>query len=130
MQHRHEQVRFGLVGTPVGRSHWRSSSQSFRRTRSWRRARPHPSSAGGRVAVGDQDGRNLFERRSFALRNADRTNLLLGLARLHLNNQDDVGHYPRILRAAAEREGGHAIVRQRANRDTKSNKGDPQPSLR
>jgi hypothetical protein len=72
----------------------------------------------------------LLERRSFALRNADRTNLHLGLARLHLNNQDDVGQYHRILRSAAEHGGGHAISRQRTNRDAKTCQGDPQLSLR
>jgi hypothetical protein len=40
----------------------------------------------------------MLERHCFALRNVDRTNLLAGLARLHLNNQDDVGNYHRILR--------------------------------
>ena len=54
---------------------------------------------------------------SFALRNARRTNPLLGLARLHLNSQDDAAIYHRILRKHTEALGGHAQTHQRANGD-------------
>jgi hypothetical protein len=74
--------------------------------------------------------RGLFERRSFSLRNARRTNLLLGLARLHLNNRDDVGVYHRLLRAAAEQGAGRAVACQRGNRDPRGPAGAAQPSLR
>jgi hypothetical protein len=63
-------------------------------------------------------------------RNAKRTNLLLGLARLHLNNRDDAGTYHRLLREAAEQRAGHPITGQRANRDPLDANGSPQPSLR
>ena len=73
----------------------------------------------------------MFEHRSFALRNARRTNLLLGLARLHLNNQDDPGIYHRILRERAEQVGGQAPQRERAGRDPYDyKKHTPIPSLR
>jgi len=74
--------------------------------------------------------RRLFERRSFSLRNANRTNLLLGLARLHLNNQDDVNAYHAVLRQAASDNQGHALVRQRSNRDANSPGRIRRPSLR
>jgi hypothetical protein len=61
--------------------------------------------------------RGLFEHRSFAFRNAARTNLLLGLARLHLNNADDPATYHRVLREHAERTGGQPAAPQRGNRD-------------
>jgi hypothetical protein len=61
--------------------------------------------------------RRLFEHRSFALRNKQRTNLLFGLARLHLNNHDEVGVYHRILREAAESAAGRPAAVQRGNRD-------------
>jgi hypothetical protein len=48
----------------------------------------HRSTAGAGAAV--HRFRNLHEQRSFSLRDANRTNLLLGLARLHLDNRDDV----------------------------------------
>lgn len=65
--------------------------------------------------------RRLFEQRSFALRNARRTNALLGLARLHLNNADDAddaGIYHRILREHAGALGGQPATLQRSNRDS------------
>jgi hypothetical protein len=61
--------------------------------------------------------RRLFEQRSFALRNARRTNILLGLTRLHLNNADDVATYHRILREHAEQRSGLPPEVQRRNRD-------------
>jgi hypothetical protein len=69
--------------------------------------------------------RGMFERRSFALRNKQRTNLLLGLARLHLNNRDDVGTYHRVLREAAEAGAARPATAQRVNRDRRG-----APSLR
>ena len=72
----------------------------------------------------------VLEARSFSLRNATRTNLLLGLMRLQLNARDDEGDYFRLLRAngAEQSEGrGHS---QRLNRDRCDAKGAPQPSLR
>lgn len=66
----------------------------------------HYSTAGAEAAAARLRG--MFEQRSFALRNAARTNLLLGLARLHLNNRDDVGTYHRQLREAAEQRDGHS----------------------
>lgn len=48
----------------------------------------HRSTAGAEATA--QRLRNLYEQRSFSLRNASRTNLLLGLTRLHLNNRDEV----------------------------------------
>jgi hypothetical protein len=69
--------------------------------------------------------RGMFERRSFALCNRQRTDLLLGLARLHLNNRDDAGTYHRILREAAETGAGRPATAQRSNRDRRG-----QPSLR
>jgi hypothetical protein len=75
--------------------------------------------------------RDLFEHRSFALRNARRTNLLRGLARLHLNNLDDPGKYQRILREYAEQFGGQAPRTQRGGRDPYDyEKHTPIPSLR
>jgi len=74
--------------------------------------------------------RNLYEQRSFSLRNTARTNLLLGLNRLHLNNRDDVNAYHRILRESAEAGHGHPRQGQRLNRDSRDVNGDPQPSLR
>ena len=73
--------------------------------------------------------KNLLEARSFSLRNADRTNLLLGLMRLHLNTRDDEGDYHRLLRAHAELSGGLGQS-QRRNRDRRDANGNPQPSLR
>lgn len=77
---------------------------------------PHRSTAGAEAAAARL--RKMFEARSFALRNARRTNLLLGLARLHLNNADDVQTYHRILREHAEANGGSAARRQRTGRDS------------
>ena len=71
----------------------------------------------------------VLEARSFSLRNAERTNLLLGLMRLHLNTQDDEGGYHRLLRAHAEALGGLSQP-QRSNRDRHDLNGSPQPSLR
>lgn len=59
----------------------------------------------------------VLARRSFALRNARRTTLLLGLARLHLEGRDDVAAYQRILRGYAEENGGAAPVAQRTGHD-------------
>ena len=73
--------------------------------------------------------KNLLEARSFSLRNATRTNLLLGLMRLHLNTQDDEGDYHRPMRAHAEQSGGQGRP-QRRNRDLHDANGNPQPSLR
>jgi len=89
---------------------------------------PHYSTAGAEAASARLRG--LFEQRSFSLRNARRTNLLLGLARLHLNNQDDVGAYHRLLREAAEQGAGRPQVHQRDNRDRRDVNGAPQPTLR
>ena len=77
---------------------------------------PHRSTAGAEAAAARL--RKMFEARSFALRNARRTNLLLGLARLHLNNADDVQTYHRILREHAEANGGTAPRHQRTGRDS------------
>ena len=73
--------------------------------------------------------KNLLERRSFSLRNAARTNRLLGLVRLHLNNSDDAGIYHRFLRQWAEASGGRG-QRQRTDRDARDAQGNAQPSLR
>ena len=75
----------------------------------------HRSTAGAEAASARLRG--IFEQRSFALRNARRTNLLLGLARLHLNNADDVETYHRILREHAEANAGAAPRPQRSGRD-------------
>lgn len=64
------------------------------------------------VDAAAQQLRGMFEHRSFALRNARRTNLLLGLAQLHLNNTDDPDTYHRILREHAERAGGQPAAPQ------------------
>ncbi len=88
----------------------------------------HRSTAGAEAAA--HRLRNLYEQRSFSLRNANRTNLLLGLTRLHLNNRDDVNAYHRILRQAAEVGQGRPRQGQRLNRDPHDVNGDPQPSLR
>jgi hypothetical protein len=88
----------------------------------------HRSTAGAEAAA--HRLRNLFEQRSFSLRNANRTNLLLGLTRLHLNNRDDVNAYHRILRQAAEAAQGRPRQQQRVNRDARDANGHPQPSLR
>jgi hypothetical protein len=88
----------------------------------------HRSTAGAEAAA--HRLRNLYEQRSFSLRNANRTNLLLGLTRLHLNNRDDVNGYHRILRQAAEAGQGMPRQGQRLNRDARDLNGNPQPSLR
>ncbi|WP_336923189.1 hypothetical protein [Aquipuribacter sp. SD81] len=88
----------------------------------------HYSTAGAEAASASLRG--LFEQRSFSLRNARRTDLLLGLARLHLNNQDDVGAYHRLLRRAAEQGAGRPQLHQRGNRDSRDAAGGPQPTLR
>lgn len=69
------------------------------------------------VDAAAQQLRSMFEQRSYALRNARRTNLLLGLAALHLNNVDDPDTYHRILREHAEQAGGQPAAPQRRNRD-------------
>ncbi len=89
---------------------------------------PHHSTAGAEAAA--HRLRNLYEQGSFSLRNANRTNLLLGLTRLHLNNRDDVSAYHRILRHVAEADHGRSRHAQRLNRDPRDANGDPQPSLR
>lgn len=76
----------------------------------------HRSNAGAEAAAARL--RNLLEQRSFALRNARRTNLLLGLVRLHLNNLDDADTYHRIMREHAEACQGRAPQPQRTGRDT------------
>ena len=88
----------------------------------------HRSTAGAEAAA--HRLRNLYEQRSFSLRNANRTNLMLCLTRLHLNNRDDVNAYHRILRQAAEAGKGRPRQGQRLNRDPRDAMGDPQPSLR
>lgn len=75
----------------------------------------HYSTAGAEAAV--HRLREMLEKRSFALRNATRTNLLLALAVAHLNNEDDATRYHRNLREHAEASGGPAPARQRVNRD-------------
>jgi len=87
----------------------------------------HRTTSGAEAAA--HQLKNLLEARSFSLRNATRTNRLLGLVRLHLNNQDDEGNYHRLLRAHAEQSGGHGQP-QRLNRDLRDFNGNPQPSLR
>ena len=84
----------------------------------------HHSTAAVDAAV--RQLRGMFEDRSFALRNALRTNLSLGLAVLHLNNVDDPGTYHRILREHAEQAGGQPPAPQRRNRDHR----DPTDSTR
>ena len=56
-------------------------------------------------------------RRSFALRNARRTDLLVGLLGLHLDGRDDPAVYRRILQEYAEANGGGAPNAQRAGHD-------------
>ncbi|MFT8636593.1 MAG: hypothetical protein ABF811_01360 [Pseudoclavibacter sp.] len=75
---------------------------------------PHYSNAGAESLAAAL--RDMYEHRSFALRNARRTNLLLGLACLHLNNLDDAGHYHRLIRATAEKNRGAAPQPQRLGR--------------
>ena len=89
---------------------------------------PHRSTAGAEAAA--HRLRNLYEQRSFSLGNANRTNLLLGPTRLHLNNRDDVNAHHRILRQAAEAGQGRPRQGQRLNRDSRDANGDPQPPLR
>jgi hypothetical protein len=88
---------------------------------------PHRTTSGAEAAA--HRLKNLLERRSFSLRNAARTNLLLALVRLHLNNSDDAGNYHRLLRERAEASGGLG-QQQRTNRDTRDAQGNAQPSLR
>lgn len=94
----------------------------------WHLLPAHYSTAGAEAAA--HRLRNLYEQRSFSLRNATRTTLLLGLTRLHLNNRDDVNAYHRILRQAAEATAAGPGRRQRLNRDPRDANGDPRPSLR
>ena len=104
-------------------------NQALRRQTASRHLLPQHYSTSGAEATA-QRLRNLYEQRSFSLRNAARTNLLLGLTRLHLNNRDDVNTYYRILREAAEAHLGQPHSSQRLNRDTRGANGAPQPSLR
>jgi hypothetical protein len=89
---------------------------------------PHYSNAAAESSAADL--RNMLEQRSFSLRNANRTNLMLGLVRLHLTNRDDANAYHAVLREAATRNDGHALTAQRANRDTQGPNRARQSSLR
>lgn len=75
----------------------------------------HYTTAGAEAAAAQL--KSMLERRSFSLRNKDRTNWLLGLIRLHLAGLDDPGQYYRVLRAAAESSGGRGAPQGR-NRDS------------
>jgi hypothetical protein len=68
--------------------------------------------------------RDLLDSRSFVLRNAARTNLMLGLIRLHLNGDDNEREYQKLLRLADEAAGGK-VQKQRTGYDPKGH-----PSLR
>lgn len=103
--------------------------QALRLQASVRHLLPQRRSTAGAEATA-QRLRNLYEQRLFSLRNASRTNLMLGLTRLHLNNRDDVNTYHRILRQAAETRLGQPPSSQRLNRDTRGINGAPKPSLR
>lgn len=74
----------------------------------------HYTTAGAEAAAADL--KSMLEKRSFSLRNKDRTNRLLRLVRLHLAGLDDGARYHHALRAAAEQTGGHG-PRQAQNRD-------------
>lgn len=63
-------------------------------------------------------------------RNASRTNLLLGLTRLHLNNLDDVNAYHPSCGRQLRRGTDGPRQSQRLNRDARDANGDQQPSLR
>ena len=104
-------------------------NQALRRQTAVRHLVPQHHSTSGAEATA-QRLRNLYEQRSFSLRNATRTNLLLGLTRLHLNNRDDIDTYRRILRETAEAQLGQPRASQRLNRDTRGVNGVPRPSLR
>lgn len=117
-------LRLGATRTWV-----QNHNQALRLQTSIRHLLPQHHSTSGAEATA-QRLRNLYEQRSFSLRNAARTNLLLGLTRLHLNNRDDVNTYHRILREAAEAHLGQPRSSQRLNRDTRGVNGAPQPSLR
>lgn len=68
--------------------------------------------------------RDYLDARAFALRNANRTNLMLGLVRLHLNDAADLFTYRRALRAALDASAGTPPAQRRG--------ADPhgRPSLR
>jgi hypothetical protein len=75
-------LRLGATRTWV-----QNHSQALRLQTAVRHLLPQHHSTSGAEATA-QRLRNLYEQRSFSLRNAARTNLLLGLTRLHLNNRD------------------------------------------
>lgn len=75
----------------------------------------HHSTAALDLALGRV--RDFLDSRSFVLRNARRTNLLLGLVRNHLNRVDVERDYYRLLRAQLDAAGGR-LPAQRGGGDT------------
>jgi hypothetical protein len=61
--------------------------------------------------------RDFLDSRSFVLRNKRRTNLALGLIRLHLNGVDLQSRYHTVLRQHLDAHGG-VLPPQRAGKDT------------
>lgn len=61
--------------------------------------------------------RDFLDSRSFVLRNKRRTNLALGLIRLHLNGVDLQARYHTLLRQHIDETGG-LLSSQRAGKDT------------
>lgn len=68
--------------------------------------------------------RDYLDSRSFVLRNRDRTTLLLGLMRLHLNGTDNSRRYAELIRAWLDANGGHG-PRQRRKYDTGTSRRVP-----
>lgn len=121
---------------PEGWQEFRAATEAFPAVRAWARANAAAVAAQVRVraqlpgprttaALDTALGRvrDFLDSRSFVLRNAGRTNLLLGLVRLHLNDTDDEHSYRRVLRDA----GAHTALRtgQRQGYDLRGH-----PSLR
>lgn len=75
----------------------------------------HHSTAALDTALGRV--RDYLDSRSFVLRNKRRTNLALGLIRLHLNGTDVERRYQALLREHVDGHGGR-LPRQRAGKDT------------
>lgn len=63
--------------------------------------------------------RDFLDSRSFVLRNERRTNLALGLIRLHLNGHDVERHYQTALRSWLDDRNG-LLPAQRSGYDTKA----------
>lgn len=72
----------------------------------------HHSTAALDTALGRV--RDFLDSRSFVLRNAARTNVLLGLVRNHLNGRDIESRYRTQLRALVDEREGHAEAQRAA----------------